>query len=255
MSDAKIIVGVDGSDRARDALVLARELAGILNCRLELVCVYSYSTPYAVVAYGALGHKDFEREIERPAHDAPRVAMEAMGEETEATTVRASSPPHGLDQIAREHDAEMIVVGSTHRGPLRRITPGSVAERLLAGAPCAVAIPPAGFAADPPHAIGVVSAAFDGSPESREALGLAARIATGAGATLRVVTALEFIAPPHAKYTAEEPPHLRATSSCTTPTEGSTPQCSTWTSTDRSSAASSSAGPRRSSLTSRPSRT
>ena len=206
MSDAKIIVGVDGSDRPRDALVLARELARILNCRLELVCAYSYSTPYAVVAYGALGKKDFEEDIERPAHDALRAATDAIGADCEATTVRASSPPHALDQVARARQAEMIVVGSTHRGPLGRITPGSVAERLLAGAPCAVAVPPAGFAADPPHAFRIVGAAFDGSPESREALGLAARIATGAGATLRIVTAVEFIAASHAMYAAEEPP-------------------------------------------------
>ena len=67
MSEPTIIVGVDGSDRAGDALLLARELAGVLGARLELVCTYSYSTPYAVVAYGALGHTDFEEDIERPA--------------------------------------------------------------------------------------------------------------------------------------------------------------------------------------------
>lgn len=38
--------------------------------------------------------------------------------------------------------------------------------------------------------------AFDGSSESREALALAARIANGAGATLRVVTAVEFLSAP-----------------------------------------------------------
>ena len=131
--------------------MLARELAGVLDARLELVCAYAYSTPYAVVAYGALGRKDFEVDIERPAHDALRARREAIGEDVEATVVRASSPPHGLDQVAREREAEMIVVGSTHRGALGRITPGSVAERVLAGAPCAVAVPPAGFAAGAPH--------------------------------------------------------------------------------------------------------
>jgi hypothetical protein len=104
--------------------------------------------------------------MECPAHDVVRDATDTLGEDVETTIVRASSPPHGLDQIAREHDAEMIVVGSTHRGRLGRITPGSVAERLLAGAPCAVGVAPAGFSAEPPHSFRVVGVAFDGSPES-----------------------------------------------------------------------------------------
>lgn len=158
------------------------------------------------MAYGALGRKDFEVDIERPAHDALRGASEAIGEDVEATVVRASSPPHGLDQVAREREAEMIVVGSTHRGALGRITPGSVAERVLAGAPCAVAVPPAGFAAGAPHSFRVVGVAFDGSSESREALALAARIANGAGATLRVVTAVEFLSAPGDAARVPPPP-------------------------------------------------
>ena len=53
-----------------------------------------------------------------------------------------------------EH-AELIVVGSSHTGRLGRVAPGSTGERLLHGAPCAVAIVPDGYrtrarAADPP---------------------------------------------------------------------------------------------------------
>jgi nucleotide-binding universal stress UspA family protein len=206
MTETKIIVGVDDSDRARDALVLARELAPVLGARLDLVCAYAYSTPYAVMAYGALGRKDFEEDMERPAHDAVRDATDTLGEDVETTIVRASSPPHGLDQIAREHDAEMIVVGSTHRGRLGRITPGSVAERLLAGAPCAVGVAPAGFSAEPPHSFRVVGVAFDGSHESRQALALAARIATSAGATLRVISVVEFLELAGADRDAAPPP-------------------------------------------------
>ena len=210
MSEPRILVGVDGSDRAGDALLLARELAGVLGARLELVCAYAYSTPYAVVAYGALGHKDFEADIERPAHEAVRAAAEAIGDDAETTVVRASSPPHGLDQVARERHAEMIVVGSTHRGTLGRITPGSVAERLLAGAPCAVAVPPAGFSVDPPHAFRVVGVAFDASPESHEALALGVRIAASAGATLRVISVVEFLELARADSDATSQPPPRA---------------------------------------------
>ena len=41
-----------------------------------------------------------------------------------------------------------IVVGSSHRGPVGRIVPGSVGERLLHGAPCPVAVAPRGYSGE-----------------------------------------------------------------------------------------------------------
>ena len=48
------------------------------------------------------------------------------------------------------------MVGSTRRGPVGRVTPGSTAERLLHGAPCPVAVTPAKLAAGwTPRHVGV----------------------------------------------------------------------------------------------------
>ena len=56
-----------------------------------------------------------------------------------------SSPARGLHDTAMSEQANLIVVGSTHHGPLGRVLLGSVGERLLADAPCAVAIALPGF--------------------------------------------------------------------------------------------------------------
>ena len=60
-----------------------------------------------------------------------------------------------------------MVVGSTHTGRLGRVYPGSTAEKLLHGSPCAVAVVPRGYEDRPIERIGV---AYDGSDEAKAAL-------------------------------------------------------------------------------------
>ena len=69
------------------------------------------------------------------------------------------------------------MVGSSHRGKLGRVLPGSVGESLLRGAPCAVAVAPRGYAGAEHPAIGLIGVAYDGSEEAKLALGEAERLA------------------------------------------------------------------------------
>ena len=68
--------------------------------------------------------------------------------------VESRSPAQGLHELAAAESAALIVVGSTHTGHLGRVRPGSTGERLLSGAPCAVAVAPYGYRTrrDPPLA-------------------------------------------------------------------------------------------------------
>jgi nucleotide-binding universal stress UspA family protein len=59
----------------------------------------------------------------------------------------SSSPSRGLLDTAVAAQADLIVVGSAHHVPVGGVLLGSVGERLLIGAPCAVAIAPRGHAA------------------------------------------------------------------------------------------------------------
>jgi nucleotide-binding universal stress UspA family protein len=78
----------------------------------------------------------------------------------------------------------LIVLGSTHRGGLGRVMPGSVAERLLNGAPCPVAVAPRGYE---PRELRVIAVGYDGSAEATAALELATALGEAADATLRVI--------------------------------------------------------------------
>jgi nucleotide-binding universal stress UspA family protein len=104
---------------------------------------------------------------------------------TAADAIADPSAPHALHSLAESRDAAMVVVGSTHRGAMGRIMPGSTGERLLHGLPCPVAIVPRGYVdADPIRSVGV---GYDGSEESEAALHAGYELARHCHATLRVI--------------------------------------------------------------------
>jgi nucleotide-binding universal stress UspA family protein len=185
----KIIVGYDGGAESRDALSLGRLLAEQSGGRLILAAVL----PVRKEAIGLEGYQAAVRE------DSQRLFAEALeglaGLEVETRAVGDEAPPEALRALAEHEDVHMIVVGSTHRGPLGRIYPGSVAERLLHGAPCAVAVAQRDFRLREQTELRVLAAAFDGSPESFAALEVASRMAEASEATLRVISVQEPFKP------------------------------------------------------------
>jgi nucleotide-binding universal stress UspA family protein len=101
------------------------------------------------------------------------------------------SPGRKLYEEAAARHAEIVVVGSSHRGEPGHTAAGKVLGPLLRGGSAPVAVAPRGYADEevrPPRVIGV---AFDDSAESHRALEFAARLAGSASAALRVITVYE----------------------------------------------------------------
>ena len=92
-----------------------------------------YAFPYGAAApFGML--------VEPDALIAAEAAAEQLlaeaGDDVEQRAVAGESVPRELHAIARADGAALLVVGATHREPLSRLVAGSVAERLVHGAPC-----------------------------------------------------------------------------------------------------------------------
>ena len=98
-----------------------------------------------------------------------------------------ASPARALHRLAHDLHAALVVIGSTHRGPVGRVLAGTTADRLLHGSPCPVAIAPHGFAAGEPRAIETIGVGYDGSEEAQGAVNAALTTAGRFGARLRVV--------------------------------------------------------------------
>ena len=113
----------------------------------------------------------------------PPLRMRTLRRPLGPGSFRIARRPTGSRTWLTEEGADAIVLGSTHRGPLGRVLVGSVAERLLTGAPCGIVVAPRGYGeGDPAGLPRVIAVGFDGSPESRRALAQASELAQACGA-------------------------------------------------------------------------
>lgn len=179
-----VLVGVDDAEGGRDAIALGRMLVGG-DGELTLGHVYHHDPP------GPWRMADVRVGEER---DRARELLERVGS---AAGVRAHirwrgapSVGRGLHEIAELIDADLLVVGSSRRGLLGRVALADDTRAALNGAPCAIAIAPAGYSRERPAPIREVGVGYDGSPESEHALGVARGLATELGARLSAFQAV-----------------------------------------------------------------
>jgi nucleotide-binding universal stress UspA family protein len=144
----KVLVAVDGASGGRDAIALARVLAPP-SARMVLTNVYG------------------------------------VGGDTEPTLPAAGLVGRALHRLARKESAELLVVGSSHRGPAGRTMLGGQTLAALNGSSCAVAIAPRGYGMAEPT-VRTVGAGDAGTPESDLAVRTAGELAERHGAALEV---------------------------------------------------------------------
>jgi nucleotide-binding universal stress UspA family protein len=190
----RILVGFDGTESGLDAVTLGRRLAEAAHGGLIL----AYIAPLSVSFLPALQEDPVvARTLREAAQDVLRQAAPALaGFDAWEPCNHATLPPaRGLHELADEMDADVIVVGSTHRHGLGRIVPGTTAEKLLHGSRHPVVVAPAGWRESSAGPFSVIGAGFNGSPESLSAMSAASALAHLTGASLRAIAAFERPSP------------------------------------------------------------
>ncbi len=180
MDFTKVAVGFDGGAEANDALALARDMAEP-DATLILAEVFD---PGLLAGRPSVYATEVRARTDELSHRAERV----LGGRPFEPVVAAGTAARQLNRLAHETGADLIVVGSTHRGPIGRVLAGTVADRLLNGAPCAVAVAPRGYAKrEGSGSAGPVVVGYNGTEESDMALEAGRRMAVALGATLRLL--------------------------------------------------------------------
>lgn len=135
-------------------------------------------------------HDDGESEDLAPqARDELEELKAELQIDADLRELRGTSPPRALHEAAEAEGAGLLVVGSTHHGPVGRLLPGSTAERLMHGAPCSIAVVPQGW--QERGKLNPLGVAYARTDEGREALRTAHALARRAAATLRILTAVK----------------------------------------------------------------
>ena len=181
--DGPLVIGYDGAPGGADALALGLGWARQLSVRAVIVTVYPGPAPIGPGRVDVEWVADRRREAERLLDEALTVSSPATSVEFKA--VGSGSASHGLHDVAEELGASLIVLGSQTE---RRLLATSTGERVIAGAPCPVAMPPRGWRDRASHDLGRIVVAFVPTPDGREALRVAAMLALRVGARLHVVT-------------------------------------------------------------------
>ena len=179
-----IVAGVDGHSGGRDAVALARALAGP-DTDVVLTHVWRRVDGVVAAAVGA------EPPV-RVGKDVLEQARRELGRPCRTMTHESGSAARGLHAMAERLHADLIVVGSSHRQGAGRVLIGDETLAALHASPCAVAVAPRGFA-DEPRPLRRVGVAYRPGREGDEAVRRARELAAEHGAELHATTVLPVL--------------------------------------------------------------
>lgn len=170
----KIVVGYDGEKSGRDAVALAGALAAVTQARLTVVFPY----------HPVLARADAAEVQARVGAEVAVILAEAGASSQPILRWSSSAwPIHALHELARYEEADLIVFGAA-KEDLGDHLHVSLMERMVHGAPCAVAVAPEGYRPHPFKSIGV---GFASSREGRAAAELACELASRSGGAVQVI--------------------------------------------------------------------
>ena len=134
---SRIVVGIDGSEFALNALRHARRLADALDAPLEAVAVWQKASSMYDFYESQSGWTP-EKDIEKLLSDAATAAFGTDIPERFTTTVLQGPPARTL--IRHSAGAEMLVLGGRGHGGFTGLLLGSVSSACVAHASCPVLV-------------------------------------------------------------------------------------------------------------------
>jgi len=143
----RILVAVDGSEHAAKAVDAAAKIAASTGAKLSLLAVIPSASEVAdeLEAYARTEHllHDLPQLLAsvQPAFLEPAAERaRTQGAATVSVETASGDPAAEILASAREHGADLIVVGSRGRGRLSGLLLGSVSQKIASHAPCSVLI-------------------------------------------------------------------------------------------------------------------
>ena len=133
-TDRVIVVGVDGSEGSRHALVWAAGQAGLTGMALRAVATWRWPNYLTRIPPGA----DLQEETTQTLHEMVKTAR---GDHPAlAITEEVVQGPAGPALLSQAADAALLVVGAQGRAAFPGMLLGSVAEYCVRNGPCPVVV-------------------------------------------------------------------------------------------------------------------
>jgi nucleotide-binding universal stress UspA family protein len=181
-----VVVGCTPKESGSAALQMAGVLARSTGEDVVVAVVVAAAWPPSTERVDA----DYRAYLTQRGEQSLAQAREWMPSDVKTTFVlhQATSIPTGLLEVADEHQAGVLVLGSSDSGGLGTVALGSVADSLVHSSPVPVALAPRGFQAEPDSRIRRVTVAFGGTAKDRSLVLTAADYAVRMASSLRVAS-------------------------------------------------------------------
>jgi nucleotide-binding universal stress UspA family protein len=177
-----ILVGYEAGSGDRAPLEFGLAAASFTSAPLIVASVHTGVTGARAEILEEQLEEDQGEYLDRLAEE-----LRDQGVDADCRSLPGTSAARALHEAAEELGAGLLVVGSTERGGVGRVVPGSTAQRLLHGAPCPIAVVPRSWQqGDGLRTIGV---GYVDTAEGHDALDSALALARRSGAKLRVLSA------------------------------------------------------------------
>jgi nucleotide-binding universal stress UspA family protein len=174
---SRIAVGVDGFPEGEDAAALGAALARATAADLLLVTVHS--EPLILPPIG-VNWTSLREEARAMLHKV----RSSLAPGARTTVETDFSVPRALHRVVHGRQHDLLVMGSSRHAPEGQVRIGKRTRQLLCHFECPLAVAPRGYRHRESPAFERIGVGYDGGAESQAALGLAAFIATTAGAKL-----------------------------------------------------------------------
>lgn len=178
-----ILVGYDPERRDRAPVEFGATAANFTGAPLIVAAVRAGAAGLGTAGEG-LDDEDGGKSLHHIA-----LELRARGIDAEERVLAGTSAPRALHEAAEQFGAGLLVLGSTDRGAMGRLLPGSTVQRLMHGAPCPIAVVPRSW--EQRSGQRTIGVAYVDTPEGHEALDSAVALARRAGAKLRVLSVAE----------------------------------------------------------------
>jgi nucleotide-binding universal stress UspA family protein len=186
---SRIAAGIDGLPEGMDAATLAGTLADVVGADLMLVGVLSDPL---ILPPGAVNWRELRTEAQATLHRA----RGELASHARTTLETDFSVPRALHRVVHRHHRDLLVLGSSRRGPQGRVRIGTRTRQLLGWFEYPLAIAPRGFSKHGRVRFARIGVGYDAGPEAQAALELAAYLALAAGAELEIDAVVNDQPPP-----------------------------------------------------------
>ena len=180
-----IIAGFNSNRQGRAPLHLAAQISRCTGDKIIATAIVERRLPRIA---GRVEDEYYQYVTSQASRSLERVVSQLPTDLDISVVVHQStSIPTGLMELAAEHEAELVVVGSSSSGLLGRVALGSVTDRLVHTAAVPVAIAPRGYPMAP-GPIGRLTAAYGGAADAVGLVATSAELAKRWSVRLRIVS-------------------------------------------------------------------